>query len=83
MLSAPATMPATNAATFAPACAPRSVGTVTCSSTPRRSPARSAKARTGTKPPADTRFGSSNRADERANVWQSRTCWMPFAVAPI
>jgi len=40
--------------------------------------ARSAKATTGTKPPADTRFGSSNRADERADVWQSRTCWMPF-----
>ena len=63
MLSAPATIPATSAATFAPACAPLSVGTVSCSSTSARRPARSANASTGTSPPADTRLGSSKQAD--------------------
>jgi hypothetical protein len=36
-------------------------------------------ASTGTSPPADTSVGSSNRADARVNLWQSRTRWMPFA----
>ena len=62
MLSAPATIPATNAATFSPACAPLSVGTVSCCSARARSPTRSASASTGTSPPADTRPRSSNRA---------------------
>jgi hypothetical protein len=83
MLSAPATIAATNAATFDPACAPRSVGTVNCSSTRPRSPTRSASASTGTSPAADTRLGSSNRADDSENVWQSRTCWMPFVATLI
>jgi hypothetical protein len=64
----------------APHRAPRSLGTVRCSSTRRRRPDRSASASTGTSPAADTRFGSSNAADDRENVWQSLTCWMPFAV---
>jgi hypothetical protein len=66
--SAPATIPATNEATFNPACAPLSPGTLRCSSASSRSPARSAKARTGTRPADDTRFGSSNTVDVRARV---------------
>ena len=61
--SAPATIPATSEATFNPAFAPLSVGTVRCSSASSRSPARSASASTGTSPADDTRFGSSNTAD--------------------
>ena len=44
MLSAPATIPATSEATFNPALAPLSVGTLRCSSASDRSPARSANA---------------------------------------
>ena len=68
MLSAPATMPATNAATFAPALAPLSVGTLRCSWASSHSPARSASANTGTSPAADTRFGSSNNAESAVNL---------------
>ena len=66
--SAPATIPATSEATFNPAFAPLSVGTLRCSSARRRSPARSANASTGTSPAADTRFGSSNATDVRPRV---------------
>ncbi len=68
MLSAPATIPATSEATFNPAFVPLSVGTLRCSSARSASPARSAKARTGTRPAGDTRFGSSNATDIRARV---------------
>ena len=73
--AAPATIPATSAATFAPGWAPLSVGTVSCSSTSTRSRARSANATTRTSPPADTRFGSSNRADARADVAIGEDAW--------
>ena len=63
MLSAPATIPATNEDTFNPALAPLSVGTLRCSSASDRSPARSANPTIGTSPAADTRFGSSNTAE--------------------
>jgi hypothetical protein len=68
MLSAPATIPATSEATFNPGFAPLSVGTVRCASASRRRPADSARASTGTSPADDTRFGSSNTADVRADV---------------
>jgi hypothetical protein len=68
MLSAPATIPATSEATFNPALAPLSVGTLSRSSAKERSPTDSASASTGTSPAADTRFGSSNTADVAARV---------------
>ena len=52
MLSAPATIPATNEATFKPAFAPLSVGTLKCCCASVRSPARSASLSTGTRPAA-------------------------------
>jgi hypothetical protein len=61
--SAPATNPATSEVTFNPAFAPLSVGTLRCSFASSRSPAGRARARTGTSPADDTRFGSSNTAD--------------------
>jgi len=63
MLSAPATIPATSEATFNPAFAPRSLGTLSTWSASRRKPARSANPTTGTSPTADTKLGSSNTAD--------------------
>ncbi len=63
MLSAPATIPATREATFKPAFAPLSPGTLKCSPANVVSPAESASANTGTSPADDTRFGSSNTAD--------------------
>ncbi|EWT02020.1 hypothetical protein N864_20540 [Intrasporangium chromatireducens Q5-1] len=68
MLSAPATIPATSEATFRPAFAPLSVGTLRCSWASSRRRARSARARSGTRPAADTRFGSSNTAEVRVRV---------------
>ena len=68
MLSAPATIPATSEATFNPALAPLSPGTLRCSPANVASPAASASANTGTSPAADTRFGSSNAADVAARV---------------
>src|SRR3954449_510818 len=53
--SAPATIPPTSEATFKPAFAPLSVGTLRCWSARSRSPADSASASTGTRPPVDTR----------------------------
>jgi len=61
--SAPATIPATSEATFNPAFAPLSVGTVRCWSASWPSPARSANLITGTSPADDTRFGSSNTVE--------------------
>jgi hypothetical protein len=65
---APATIPPISEVTFAPAFAPLSVGTLRCSSARSRRPADSASASTGTRPPADTRFGSSNATDVRPRV---------------
>jgi len=66
--SAPTTIPPTSDDTFNPAFAPLSVGTLRCSSASFPSPARSANASTGTRPAADTRFGSSNATDVRPRV---------------
>ena len=63
MESAPATIPATNEATFAPGLAPLSVGTLNSRSARSASPARAARRITGTRPADPTRFGSSNAAD--------------------
>jgi len=63
MLSAPATMPATSAVTFALALAPAGPGSLRCSATRAPSPARSANASTGTSSAHDTRFGSSKTAE--------------------
>ncbi len=68
MLSAPATIPATREATFNPALAPLSPGTLRYSPANLDRPAESASANTGTSPAADTRFGSSKRADVAARV---------------
>lgn len=62
------TIPPTSEATFNPAFAPLSVGTVRCSSARSRSPADCANPSIGTRPPADTRFGSSNATDVRPRV---------------
>ena len=58
MLSAPATIPATNAATFDPALAPLVRRDAELPSANLRNPACSASATIGTSPDADTRFGS-------------------------
>ena len=68
MLSAPATIPATSEATFNPALAPLSPGTLRCSAAKRESPAASANARTGTRPAEAIKFGSSNTASVAARV---------------
>jgi hypothetical protein len=68
MLSAPATMPATSDVTFNPALEPLSVGTDRCRSASAANPASRANATTGTKPAADTRFGSSNTAATRRRL---------------
>jgi hypothetical protein len=56
-------MPATSEATFKPAFAPLSVGTLNCCCARLANPAASANASIGTKPAADTRFGSSSTAE--------------------
>jgi hypothetical protein len=66
--SAPATMPPTSEATFNPAFAPLSVGTLRCASARSRTPADSASASAGSSPADDTRFGSSKTADVARNV---------------
>ena len=66
--SAPATIPPTSEATFNPELAPLSVGTVRCASARSRRPADSANASTGSRPPTDTRFGSSKTTDVARNV---------------
>jgi hypothetical protein len=72
MLSAPHIMPAMivvslPAGLTAPE-ATRVLGSSTCSPINRERPVCSANSSTGTKPAADTRFGSSNTADPTANV---------------
>ena len=81
--SAPATIPATSEATFNPAFAPLSVGTVRCCRASSWSPADWARARTGTSPAADTRFGSSNTAEVARGVWQGCIYEMPFVMMEI
>ena len=71
MLSAPATIPTTSEATFSPALAPLSVGTLRWVCASPCSPAERANASTSTSPAADTRFGSSNLAEVAPGVWQS------------
>ena len=78
MLSAPATIPATREDTFKPGFAPLSVGTVRNSSANDRRPTTEASFMTGTRPAADTRFGSSNTADTTRRLWESCTSEMPF-----
>src|SRR5665647_3525215 len=77
MLSAPATMPATRAATFTSGFAPADPGTRTWVAARSCSPARPAKAITGTNPAHDTRFGSSKPAE---TVWQDRIYRMSFCL---
>lgn len=81
--SAPASIPPTSEATFNPALAPLSPGTLRCSSASRRSPADSARARRGTSPPDTTRFGSSNATDVRDRVWESCIYEMPFVAVDL
>ena len=83
MLSAPATIPATNEATFRPAFAPMSVGTVRWCRASSSSPEDRANATTGTSPAADTRFGSSNTAEVARGVWHSCIYEMPFVLVRI
>ena len=66
--SAPASIPATTAETFAPGFAPLSVGTLNRCSASSASPTDCASRSTGTSPAADTRFGSSNTADTAAGA---------------
>ncbi len=80
MESAPATIPATSEATFNPAFAPLSVGTLRCVWASSWSPADRASASTGTSPADDTRFGSSNTAEVAPSVWQSCIYEMPFVL---
>ena len=72
MLSAPHIMPAMIVVSFpAGLTAPdltRVLGSSTCSPINRERPVCSASSSTGTKPPADTRFRSSNTADSMLNV---------------
>ena len=72
MLSAPHIMPAMIVVSFpAGLTAPdltRVLGRSTCSPINRERPVCSASSSTGTKPPADTRFRSSNTADSMLNV---------------
>ena len=77
MLSAPASIPPTNVATFAPA-VPAAPGTVNHSSASADMPARSANASAGTSPAEPTRFGSSNATDNAAGVWESCISEMPL-----
>lgn len=63
MLSAPATIPATNAGIFTNAFTPPLAGNDNRFSTSPASPQRSASATTGASPAHDTRFGSSNTAE--------------------
>src|SRR3954462_1152568 len=78
MESAPATIPATSAGTLIGALTPPVALSVSFSAT--RSPSRHdcASATTGASPATDTRFGSSNVADNADEPWDSRIQRMPF-----
>jgi hypothetical protein len=78
MLSAPATIPATNDGILTTLFAPADPGTVTCSATSRCRPARSASPKTGARPPADTRWGSSKTAETPCETCIYR---MPLSVS--
>ena len=78
--SPPAPMPATSADTFAPPAQPAPPGTVRCWPANSPSDARCARGSTGTSPAADTRLGSSTRAD-RTGAPRDCTCEMPFVTA--
>lgn len=67
MLSAPANIPATTVRTLA---ATFAAGTVTNSATRLENPTDSASSSTGTRPAADTRFGSSKTG---INPWDAFT----------
>ena len=73
MLSAPHIMPAMIVVSFpAGLTAPdltRALGSSTCSPINRERPVCSASSSTGTKPAADTKFGSSNTADPTVNLY--------------
>ena len=73
MLSAPAAMPATRQPIFASGFAPQAPAGRTREAR-SCSPARAARAMTGTSPACDTRFGSSKAALVRATVCDNRTC---------
>jgi len=63
MLSTPATIPATKAATLTVAFDPADPGTLRCSPITSCSPARSASANARARPAVDTRLESSNTAE--------------------
>src|SRR5690349_23994812 len=71
--SAPATMPATSEATFAPAAEPAEPGTVNSAPAVSTKPARCANAITGTRPADATRHESSKRANRTGASWDSRS----------
>jgi hypothetical protein len=73
--SAPATIPATRAATFTAGLDPAGPGTRRCVPTRSCNPARSASTMTGTRPACDTRFGSSKPTE---TLWQTRIYRMPL-----
>src|SRR5665648_1040566 len=77
MVSAPATIPATNAATFTSALDPAAPGTRTWARARSCSPARSARVMTGINPAHDTRFGSSKPAER---LWQDRIYRVSFCL---
>jgi hypothetical protein len=63
MLFCPVAIPANRDATLTAAFAPAEPGTLTCSVTRSYNPTLSAMAITGTRPAADTRFGSSKSTE--------------------
>jgi hypothetical protein len=75
MLSAPATIPATSAATLIAGFDPGEPGTRTWLAARSCRPARAAKAMTGISPAHDTRLGSSKTAEM---LWQTRIYRMSF-----
>src|SRR5665647_102278 len=77
MVSAPATIPATNAATFTSGFDPADPGTRTWARARSCSPARSARVMTGIRPAHDTRFGSSKPAER---LWQDRIYRVSFCL---
>ena len=66
--SAPATIPPTSEATFNPAFAPLSVGTVRCCIGQLPQPGRLGQRQHRDQPADDTRFGSSNTAEVARSV---------------
>src|SRR5450759_4012188 len=77
MVSAPATIPATRAATFTAGFDPADPGTRTWVAARSCRPTRSANVITGINPAHDTRFGSSKPAER---LWQDRIYRMSFCL---